>query len=84
MTPMIVCIDSRPRSKRAIRKTLKVLNILIVEKALRSIDPAAAFVYMISKIEMMTTLPSRRFITSVQYLYTPIAKTLNNISAMKI
>jgi len=62
MTPMMVCIDCRALSRRAIRNTLNVLSILTVLKAERlspSPYPLRMASETISKTESMTTPPSR-------------------------
>ena len=80
----MVYIDERFLKRRTIRKTLKVLNILIVVKAETFILPDYIASKINSKILINTINPSRIFILSFKYLDTPSADNFMPNSTIKI
>jgi len=74
-TAIITCIDSRALSKRATRRTRRVLRILIVLKADRLPPPPEIAAIAYSTRDRSTTLPSRIFIASDTYFLKPMASS---------
>ena len=86
MTLITKVMDCRPRRSLVTRKTRKVLKTLIVRKAYRlpAPPPPPKADIAISTMDRVTTPPSSRFMTSLEYFFGPKASSLRDISTMKI
>ena len=86
ITPIIIAIDLSERRIRVTLRTLNVRNTRTVLKACKfpAPPPLPQACITISMIEIVTTAPSKRFIRSAAYFFTPRASNFMLISAMKI
>lgn len=86
MTLRIVYIDFKALNNLAILKTLNVLiNLKVLKVFIFDVPPLyTTYEYMISNIDINTTLPSSKFIMSEVYFLTPKANILHVISEIKM
>ena len=82
-TPTITLIKSRNLRILATLKTLKTLNILMFLNAKNAFYPPPD-VIIISISEIITRVPSKTFIKSYKYPFTPYTINFTNISIVKI